>query len=225
MDIVGIITARGGSKGLVGKNILELDGKPLIAYTINAALEANLKAVYVTSDSRDILAIAEKFGAKAIHRPSALATDDASSQSAVRHALEHIGADNYSHLMLLQPTSPFRNAAHIREAIAHYQSSHAASLISVCEADHHPYKALTVKDGMLSALIDNRYLSTPRQSLPPAYVQNGAIYLLGISDFLAHDSFLVEPACGYVMDKQSSLDIDDAMDFKYAAYIKSIKND
>ena len=221
MDIVGIITARGGSKGLVGKNSKELAGNPLIAYSIIAAQEAGLKEIYVTSDCPEILTIAEKFGAKIIERPAALATDEASSQSAVRHALEHIGVERYSHLMLLQPTSPFRNATHIREAIEYYQSSNAASLISVCAASHHPYKAMVLKDGILSAMMDKKYLAAPRQSLPDAYLQNGAIYLLRVQDFLAQDSFLIKPACAYVMDKQSSIDIDDAIDFEYAQYIKS----
>lgn len=215
MNIVGIITARGGSKRLPGKNIKPLAGKPLIAYSIEAGLKAGLNGVYVTSDSQEILDIAKGYGATPILRPPELATSEATSQVAVRHALENIGANASDYLMLLQPTSPLRTADDITRAIALYERAKPASLVAVCETDTRHAKKLIIRDGFLEPAGD---------AASDLYCINGAIYLLGIKTFLKHDSFFVPPVLPYVMDKKRSVDIDEPADFTRAENILLGKN-
>lgn len=225
MKCLAIIPARGGSKQLPGKNILNLNGKPLIAYSIVAALEARqVDACYVTTDDAEIADTARQLGAGVVRRPYDLALDHALTADAVTHLIKTLrGRDTafeYTHLVLLQPTSPLRNAGHVDEAISLYVSSRARCLMSMVEAEHHPYKAFRVEDcGRLVPLFGAAYLSRPRQKLPKILRQNGAIYIMPIKAFLESQTFYCEPMVPYIMPANQSVDIDRREDFLYAQMI------
>lgn len=220
MNFVAIITARGGSKGLPGKNLRTLAGRPLIAHTIAAATGCPLvAATCVTTDDALIAQVAREAGVAVIDRPAALATDTATSGDAVRHALETLAVQGqrFDAFCLLQPTSPLRTAAHLGDCIAAFQAGAFASAISVCEAEHHPWKMLRLEDGLLHPFAGQAHLSAPRQSLPRVMRQNGAIYLMRCRDFLDNDgSFFREPAMAFPMSHEDSIDIDVEFDLLLA---------
>ncbi|MBD3842433.1 MAG: acylneuraminate cytidylyltransferase family protein, partial [Campylobacterales bacterium] len=211
MSIIAIITARGGSKGLPRKNVLELAGKPLIAHTIDAALQSKIfEKVIVTTDDQEIKEVSLKYGAEVIDRPDELATDTASSLDVIEHTLLQLkeNGEEYSHFILLQPTSPLRNAIHIQEAWKKYVQEKASSLVSVTEVEHPPQKMLIEKDGKIEPLTTWEDLTKPRQSLPKAYEPNGAIYICNIEKFLDTKNIFLEPLKIFHMDKKDSTDID-----------------
>lgn len=210
-NIVAIITARGGSKGLPRKNVLDLNGKPLIAHTIESALRSGVfSKVVVTTDDKEIKEVSLKYGADVIDRPDKLATDNASSLDAIEHALLELmdKGEKYSHFILLQPTSPLRTANHISEAWKEYINKNASSLVSVTEVEHTPYKMLIEKDGIVQPLAQWSDLTKPRQKLPKAYLPNGAIYISKIDEFLKDKNLFVSPLIMYKMSRDDSVDVD-----------------
>jgi CMP-N-acetylneuraminic acid synthetase len=218
MSTLAIITARGGSKGLPGKNLVLLGGRPLVLWTIEAAqASSSVDRLVVTTDDPEIRAVSERAGAEVIDRPAELASDGARSEDAVLHALDSLAEKGFApeRLVLLQPTSPLRTGDQIDEALA-LLSGGVGSVVSVCEAEHHPYKALTEVDGTLRAIQDPALLSAPRQELPRALRQNGAIYAVSVEDFRSSGRLTHEPMRGYVMDRRTSVDIDDAFDLQVA---------
>lgn len=218
-----IIPARGGSKGLPGKNIKLLQNKPLIAYTIEAALNCPyIKRCLVTTEDPAIKEVSLKFGAEVIDRPPELATDSALTRDVVRHVLETLeNAEEEipEDFVLLQPTSPLRNSRHLYDAIYEYLSLRQNCLMSVTEAEHHPYKTLIEDNGFIKPLVDARMMEEPRQRLPRAYRPNGAIYIMNSRLFLDVDSFFVAPVATMIMDAISSVDIDTHLDFDYVSFL------
>lgn len=209
--VVAIITARGGSKGLPRKNVLDLAGKPLIAHTIDAAIESRIfDKVVVTTDDQEIKEVSLKYGAEVIERPSELATDSASSLDAIEHALKVLqeNKENYTHFVLLQPTSPLRNSMHIKEAWSKYNKEKANSLVSVVQVEHSPQKMLVEKGEEVVPLTKWEDLTKPRQQLAKAYLPNGAIYICRVDDFLQSKNIFKKPLSIFKMDKESSVDID-----------------
>lgn len=201
-----------------GKNILELAGRPLIAYSIEAARLCNrVNGVYVSSDDDRILQVSVDYGAKVIKRPAEFASDSASSFDAVEHVLEQLREQGITpeNIVLLQPTSPLRNAEHVSAAINLYEESKADCLISVCEEEHHPYKSFVLsKEKKLEPLFGEEYLARPRQNLPVVYRQNGAIYIIRTSQLLAVKGFYIQGAVPFVMSSRDSVDIDTFDDFR-----------
>jgi len=220
--IVAIITARGGSKGLPRKNVLDLNGKPLIAYTIDAAKESQIfDKIIVTTDDEEIKEVSLNFGVEVIDRPAELATDTASSIDVLVHVLKEISDEVFTHFILLQPTSPLRNGEHIREAMEMYCTSQAKSLVSVTEVEHTPYKLLLEKEKEIVPLFSEEYLTMPRQKLPLTYRINGAIYVASVSSFLQSSNLFEKPLVIYKMNQASSVDIDTQQDFKdISLYLK-----
>lgn len=224
MKIVALIPARGGSKGLPRKNIRLLGGHPLISHTITAALKCpEICSVIVSTEDPEIKETALKWGAKVIDRPRSLAEDDTGSELVVMHALNELKGRGYEFdiLLLLQPTSPLRNTKHISESINIYVNSGEAALISVCEAEHTPFKFLEIHSGYLKPLFSESTLFKPRGLLPKTYRQNGAIYIISVHEFIENRSFLLDNTLPYIMDKYSSVDIDDEHDLKMAECIIS----
>lgn len=217
-SVVAIITARGGSKGLPRKNVLDLAGKPLIAHTIQAALESKIfDKVVVTTDDTEIKEVSLQYGAEVIDRPEYLATDSASSLDVIVHALEALkenGTKQYTHFVLLQPTSPLRTATHIKESWSKYLKDDANSLVSVMEVEHPPQKMLIEKNGEVTPLTKWEDLTKPRQSLPKAYLPNGAIYIIKIEDFLKSKNIFEEALSIYLMNQKCSIDIDSENDLE-----------
>jgi len=214
MSIVAIITARGGSKGLPRKNVLDLNGKPLIAWTIEAALKSKIfDKVVVTTDDKEIKEVSLKFGAEVVDRPTELATDTASSLDVIEHVLSLYKRENFTHFILLQPTSPLRNFKHIQNGWKLYIEKNVNSLVSVVEVEHTPYKMLIEKEGEIVPLTKWEDLTKPRQQLPVAYMPNGAIYISKVEKFLKTKNLFLSPLEIFKMDKVSSIDIDNRDDF------------
>jgi len=177
--ILAIIPARGGSKGLPRKNIRQLNGKPLIYYTIDEAMKSKfIDRVIVTTDDQEIAEISKKAGAEVIIRPPALAQDESPVTDAIFHVIDNIKGKKPDFIVLLQPTSPLREVNDIDGAIQLFLDGQCDSLMSVCQAEHSPYWYFNIKNGLMTPLFDEKFLKIRRQELPPSYRPNGAIYIL-----------------------------------------------
>ena len=216
--VLAIIPARGGSKGLPGKNIRTLGVKPLIAWTIESALGNKLiDKTVVSTDCPKIAAVSKTFGAEVpFIRPDWLSTDQAETADVVLHALNSIN-ENFDVIVVLQPTSPFRDSGHIEGALEIYENSKAHSLVSICESQKSPYWMFSLEDdGALEPIIHDKNQFSRRQELPKTYCLNGAIYVVDVELFLKNKEFIFEDSKSYLMDFESSVDIDSLMDFKLA---------
>jgi len=220
MEVLGIIPARGGSKGVPGKNVRLLAGKPLIAHSVEAARHAKvISRVVVSSDSEDIMEVGRRYGAETpLRRAPELAADTTPMHDVVRHALETLRAADGYHpdwIVLLQPTSPFRRASHIDDAFELLQGTAADSLTSVCLVEHSPYWMRTVtSEGYLQPILEAPSY-TRRQDLPPVYRLNGALYVTTPA-LIADGSILGRSVLPYVMTQTDSIDIDTELDFALA---------
>jgi CMP-N-acetylneuraminic acid synthetase len=220
---LGIIPARGGSKGIPRKNIRPLAGKPLIGWTIEAALNSKVcERLLVSTDDPEIVAVARKFGADTpFLRPPSLSSDTATSLSVVEHAIDWIndGAETFSHVVLLQPTSPLRTAEDIKNAATIAKKIDAA-VVSVCEPQHHPYLLKIIRDdGTLGNLMPESAQCSRRQDFPPVFALNGAIYIISVDGLRKEKTFTPEKTVPYIMPPERSLDIDTPWDFFLAEQI------
>lgn len=217
---LAIIPARGGSKRLPRKNVLDLAGKPLIVWTIEAALQSqHIDTVIVTSDDEEILAIANKNGALTIVRPDELAQDTSTSFDAIEHAIRN--TNNHDYTILLQPTSPFRTSRHIEEAIQLLDKKDAEAIISVTEMEHSPEWANTLpaNDNMVGFL-KKEVLNKRSQDLETQYRLNGAIYICSTDKLLHEKSFFIKDKIfAYKMQNEASVDIDKYIDYKWAEFL------
>ena len=212
--IIGLVTARGGSKSIPRKNITLLAGKPLIAWTIEAALQSRgLSRVVVSTDDQEIAEVSKKWGAEVpFMRPTELAQDDSPHVPVLIHAvewLEEVEGATVDYLMLLQPTSPLRSAKDIDLAIELALDKNADSVISVCEAPVHPYFTRRItSDGRLQKFVQKPDGYLRRQVLPPAYAWNGAIFLIRRDILIEKQTREPERTYAYVMPPERSLDVD-----------------
>jgi len=212
---LALIPARGGSKGLPRKNIALLLGKPLIAWTIEAARAcALIDRVVVTTEAEEIAAVAREWGAEApFMRPAELAADDVPGIHALVHAVEWLQEHQDYHadyVMSLVATSPLRTAEDIGAAIRLAEAHHADVVSSVHPAQEHPYWAQRITpDGWLVPFLDIQPASTQRQKLPPVYALNGAIWLARTEVLMQHLG-VSERTYGYVIPAERALDIDTA---------------
>jgi len=229
-ETIGLITARGGSKSIPQKNIKMLAGKPLIAWTIAAALQSKeLSRVIVTTDDEKIAKVSREWGAEVpFIRPIELARDDSSSISAVLHAIQWMEENEGfcpDYIMLLQPTSPFRTAEDIHQSKELARKHCAVAVVSVCEAERHPYICKRILDnGTLADFMTPEMGYLRRQDLPPAYAVNGAIYLNRRSSLLLDRTFLPPGTIAYVMPQARSIDVDTLWDWYMAELIMEEKN-
>lgn len=216
--ILYLIPARGGSKGLINKNIKLLGGKPLIYYSIKAALEiASSHDICVSTDSQKIKEVAEQSGIKVpFIRPSKLASDTATTEEVTLHALDYyktLGI-HYDFVVVLQPTSPFRTGMHIIKAI-NLINDETDLIVSVKETDSNPYYVLFEEDdkGVLNKTCKGVF--TRRQDCPKVFELNGAIYVIRVKE-LIKKGYQNLPMKKLLMSKRTSLDIDDDLDLKFA---------
>lgn len=221
---IAVIPARGGSKRLPGKNLMMIADKPLIGWTIEAAISSGVFGrVVVSTDSWEIAVTAAQFGAEVpFMRPDELAKDDTPSIDVLIHAAGELtaGAENrWTHLACLQPTSPLRTAENIREAVQLLEEKNADAVISVCRSEHSPLWSNTLPESLsLDGFIAENIQKTPSQQLPAYYRLNGALYLCRISKMIEERTlFLKSGAYAYVMNRKDSIDIDDQVDFDLAA--------
>ncbi|MCT2534644.1 acylneuraminate cytidylyltransferase family protein [Aquibacillus koreensis] len=226
MKNIAIIPARSGSKGLKDKNIKDLKGKPLLAYTIKAARDTDLfDEIFVSTDSKEYAQIAQDWGASVpFLRGEVLSSDTASSWDVVKHTIESFKemGNEFETAALLQPTSPLRKAQDIVNGYKLMQSKNANAVISVCEVDHSPLWCNTLPgDHSLKNFLNQDLVSTPRQALPSYYRINGAIYIVKNEYLMTTDSIYKEGCYAMIMSKENSIDIDDAVDFKIAEALLS----
>lgn len=222
--MIAVIPARGGSKGVPGKNIKILAGKPLISYTIIAALESGVfEKIIVSTDSQEIADIAAQYGAEIpFMRPKDIAGDLTSSDDVILHALTYYKEKGieFDEVCKLQPTSPFRNGNHIKEAYQLFCSKKADFLVSVCECEHSPLWAGIIEEDLrLDNFISEDVKRACRQELPTYYRLNGAIYMGKTEQFISAKNFLGKKSIAYVMSQQNSVDIDSELDFMFAEII------
>ena len=216
--VLAVIPARRGSKGLPLKNLRLLDGVPLIVHSIRAARAASLvTTVVVSTEDDEIAGIAEAHGATVVRRPMELATDTAQNNPVVRHAIEARGASEQV-VVLLQPTSPLRTATQIDACIAAVFDG-AKSAMTITAVDHHPGKAVIVDHDLIEPFTSDADMEAQRQSLLEVYRQNGAVYAIGVADFLAHDRFYLRPCRAVVVPREDSIDIDSEIDLMLAELI------
>lgn len=225
--VLAIIPARGGSKRLPRKNILDLAGKPLIFWTIEAALGSKyIDKVAVSTDDEEIADISKQHGAVIpFMRPNSLASDEAASIDVALHAIDFFEKNNncYNYIILLQPTSPLRASSHIDEAIELLDSKNADAIVSVCKVEHNPlWSNILPKDGSMKDFLHNDILNKRSQDLDVYYRLNGAIYICNI-DKLKEEQvfFLKDNIFAYEMNGKSSIDIDEEIDFKLAKTLLS----
>ncbi|MES9903463.1 MAG: acylneuraminate cytidylyltransferase family protein [Sedimenticola sp.] len=229
-SILGIIPARAGSRGIPHKNTTLLAGKPLIAYTLEAAQNCPaIDYLVVTTDCERVSEIAKNYAVDIINRPATLATATATSDDVVQHVLQTVAAEGrtYDAFVLLQPTSPLRTAEDIRHAIALFQKQrYRGSVVSVVRPDKHPMKSFQLNHGHLKPWIDEKTLGSPRQLLPELVQSDGAIYITSTEAFITHGGFYSPPLTPYFIAKQHSIDVDDADDLQLATfYLSKVERD
>lgn len=224
MKILALITARGGSKRLPGKNIRVLDGKPLIVWSIDVAKGIpEICDILVSTDDAAIASICKAAGALVPWlRPAELATDTASSVDVVLHALDWYEAEAgaVDGILLLQPTSPFRTKKTVVKGIELYMQNEKQTILGVSPTNAHPMWALKIQGAYLVPFIQEHGLEARSQDLPPAYVVNGSFYLISPPELRARRSFVgIKTIPLFIETPREALDIDTEWDFKMAEIV------
>ncbi|MDN2708440.1 acylneuraminate cytidylyltransferase family protein [Janthinobacterium sp. SUN118] len=223
MKTLALIPARGGSKGIPRKNINMIAGKPLIAWTIEAALASTLlDGVVVSTDNAEIAEVALRYGAQVpFLRPAELARDETPGVEPVLHALQQL--PDYDAVLLLQPTSPLRSSADIDACLALAREREAVSVVSVSEPDAHPdwmYR-MTATQQLEKLLTSQSH--TRRQDLPTVLTLNGALYFANADWLRRSRTLLADETLAYVMPADRSVDIDTPLDWKFAELLLNEK--
>ena len=224
MKKIAIIPARSGSKGLKDKNIRELGGKPLLAYTVEAAWQTGLfDTIHVSTDSEIYAEIARQYGADVpFLRNEETASDSASTWDAVRFVLEEYKKQGlqFDVIAVLQPTSPLRTADDILGAFHFFEKKEANMISSVCEMEHSPLWSNTLPDDLSMEMFEDEAVALlPRQSLPTYYRENGAIYIIKKEHLLLGGNIYKNRCFAYIMEQRHSVDIDGELDFIVAETI------
>ncbi|MEC4721343.1 acylneuraminate cytidylyltransferase family protein [Noviherbaspirillum sp. CPCC 100848] len=227
--VIGLIPARGGSKGVRRKNMYLVNGVPLVDFTIHAALAAkSIDLTYLSSDDPEILAYGEKRGVLRLARPEEFASDTASATCVVSHLLESLPnnlANQDPYIVYLQPTSPLRTGTHIDTAFMQMTAQDAHSVISVVEMTKSPFKCFSIdSNGKLRSLFEEKMSNMRRQDLPKAFIPNGAIYIFRASEFVSRAGFPSNGSVAFAMTQLDSIDVDSENDFRYLEYIMKDKN-
>lgn len=220
--MLAIIPARGGSKGLPGKNIKPLNGKPMIAYSIEAALNSKyISNVYISTDDQEIYDIALEYGAKgSFLRPDYLAGDDSLAVDNYIYTLDRLHSEldeNVEDFVVLQPTSPLRTCEDIDKAIELYRERNADSVVSYTE-EHHPiswHKYLDDSNGLINIFKEE---IKNRQEYKVSFYPNGAVFVFSF-DLIKRKQYYSDKSYAYVMPRNRSVDIDTLEDFEYAEFL------
>jgi CMP-N-acetylneuraminic acid synthetase len=221
MKILGLIPARGGSKGVKRKNIKLLGTKPLIAYTIETALQSHLiDAVVVSTDDDEIASIARENGASVpFMRPAELATDSSPSIDAIVHSVKMLAEEGFEAVCLLQPTYPFRALNDVEDAITKFIESKVDTLISMVKVPHeyHPnWVYIARENGCVQLSTGGNEPTSRRQDLKPAYIRDGAIYLTKTSVILANHTLYGRTILPFEMKNSHYVNIDTPTDWERA---------
>lgn len=215
--VLGVIPARGGSKGVLRKNIRLVDDRPLIAYTIDAARQSRLLTDYlVSTDDAEIADVARREGARVLMRPPELAADDTPMTPVIKHAM---AGEHYDYVVILQPTTPLRTADDIDTALQILFETRADTVVSVYLVDdHHPSRMYKLIDNRLIPY-DKEPANRLRQSLPPVYHRNGAVYASRAAVILEQNSTIGANLRPYIMPRALSINIDDELDLAFADFL------
>ena len=224
MKNLAVIPARSGSKGLKDKNIKELKGKPLLAYSIDAAKESGLfSEIMVSTDSEKYAQTAKELGASVpFLRTKETSSDSAGSWDVVREVLKNYACmeKSFDSVCLLQPTSPLRTAEDICSGYGIMKEKRADAVVAVCEMDHSPLWSNTLPaDFSMAGFIKAEVKGKPRQDLPVYYRVNGALYLWKVEVLIRELEIYSEKCYAYVMPGERSIDIDTEFDFKMAEFL------
>ncbi|TMO23967.1 acylneuraminate cytidylyltransferase family protein [Pseudoalteromonas sp. S4741] len=215
---IALITARGGSKGLPKKNTLLLNNKPVISWTIEAALQSSsIDRVYVSTEDDEIKKLCSNYNVEIIDRPLHLASDEASSEEVIWHAYQYFATNRVpvETVALLQPTSPLRVARDIDSAYEEYIKNDARMVVSVFEPSQSPAKAYILNgNGQLTGLYNSQAPYERRQDLPLAYQPNGAIYIFSSKEFARERKLPKRMVFPYIMSQSDSIDLDTYNDLK-----------
>jgi CMP-N-acetylneuraminic acid synthetase len=224
-SFLAIIPARGGSKRLPNKNLLDINGKPLIEWSINAAKNSKyIDKILLSSDNDKILSTQKNTGISLIKRPDILSTDTSTTFDAIQHSIERYPGFDY--IVLLQPTSPLRETKHIDEAIELLFEKNADAIVSVCEMEHNPLWSNVIPDnGDMKNFMDKALKNTRSQDLDKYFRLNGAIYICDIKELLQEKTFFIKDKIySYLMSKEDSIDIDEELDYEIAKIIMNKRN-
>lgn len=227
MKKIAIITARAGSKGLPNKNVLFVNGKPLMAYSIEAAIEsAMFDKIIVSTDSQEYIDLLAHYPIEFIKRAEHLAGDKASSFVVIEDVLQKYQGLDFDYFMLLQPTSPLRTATHIREACEKFErhSAHFDFLVSVSDAHKPTTLTRVIEEDETLKHFQLDYSNYARQQYHPEYSPNGAMFVAKPTAYLRQKHFYGEKCLAYFMDKAVSVDIDDRLDFDYFYFLIQQQN-
>lgn len=221
LNVLGLVTARGGSKGIPRKNLAEVAGKPLIAWTIESALASSLDRLVVSTDDSEIAHVARRWGGEVpFQRPAELARDDSPHLPVVQHAVEWLEThEGYcpGAIALLQPTSPLREARDIDGAIRLLVEKEIDRVVAVAESPVYPYQMYRLtEEGRLEEAASRPEGYVRRQDIPSVYAVNGAIYLVRRHILDTADTFVTESCYGYVMPRSRSLDVDEPWELRLA---------
>ena len=224
MKILALVTARGGSVRLPGKNLRQLGGKPLINWSIEIAQEIpEICEILVSTDNESIADVSRQAGALVPWlRPQELSTDEASSVDVALHALNWYEAEKgiVDGLLLLQPTSPFRTRNTVLKGIALYEKMDMLPVVGVSATSAHPLWAFRIEKGEMLSFIDNSGIQNRSQDLLPAYIVNGNFYLSSPADLRENNSFFGPRTIPLIVEsEQEALDIDTEIDFAFAEFI------
>lgn len=219
--VLGIIPARGGSKRLPRKNLLPLAGKPLISYTIQAGLQSHcIDELMVSTDDSEIARVSIEYGANVpFMRSSALAQDDTSTFEVVRNVIDYYKNEKswlFEFIVLLQPTSPLRDAVEIEFAMELLHKNKADAVISVSEPDHTPLWCNTLPNNLsMKGFLRDDVKFKRSQELDRYYRVNGAVYIINVSRLLAEQTFFIKNNIfAHIMPQEKSVDIDTGLDLK-----------
>ena len=228
MRVLGVITARGGSKGVPRKNIKLLNGKPLLAYTAEVALQAKaLSRVIISTDDEEIAEVAKEWGVDVPYlRPNELANDKSPTLPVLQHAVKELqaqGDNGYDAICLLQPTSPLRTVADIEECISLMSKNGYTSVISVVPvpADYNPHWVYKEVEGKLQLYTGESQPISRRQDLPPAYKRDGVIYLTTCHTLMEEDSLFGDKVGAYHTPERPEVNIDTLEDWQHAERVLS----
>lgn len=224
--ILAVITARGGSKGLPGKNIKLLGGKPLIAYTIEVAKKSKLIShLIVSTDDKGIAEVAKRFGAEVpFMRPKELATDEAGHLGVMKHAVAFMEKKEgiiFDYVVILQPTSPFKTADDIDNTIKVISAKKADSAVSMIEVgkDNHPVKIKKILNGMVVPYCVKEKEGLRRQDIPVAYKRSGDVYVINRDLLMKKNKIFGKRIAGFLVPSERSVDINNEFDWFRAEYI------
>ena len=217
MNKIAVIPARAGSKGLKNKNIIDLCGKPLMVYSIEAALDSNcFERVIVSTDSEYYGEISKKAGAEVIYRGESVSNDTATTYMVLEDLFSRIERC-FDYFVLLQPTSPMRNAMHVKEAVRLFEEriERFDFLVSVKEADHAKILVNPIEDDLSLKYFDADFANYRRQGFRD-YTPNGAIFIGKTDAYLIKKHFYGDRSLAYIMNAFDSVDIDTELDYKFA---------